>query len=108
MWLIRVLQQSPCDLILSDVHLQNRGTVFDFLRWVKSDPQLKPIPFVLLSVEPSKMSKYLSDGVRVTARFFGAAKYISLDQFDPFTLMQELAEFLPEPDPSLALVPRGK
>lgn len=91
------LREGPCDLILSDVHLQNGGNVFDFIKWVKRDPVLKPIPFVLLSIEPTETAKYLSDGVRVAARFFGAAKYISVLKFEPASLMAELAEFLPKP-----------
>lgn len=91
------LLEGHCNLILSDVHLQNGGNVFDFIKWCKREPHLKPIPFVLLSVAPPETAKYLSEGVRVAARMFGAAKYISLSKFEPGSLMAELAEFLPEP-----------
>ncbi len=47
-----------CDLILSDVNLENGGSVFDFLKWLKSDPVLRAIPFVLLSIQPSDPAKY--------------------------------------------------
>ena len=94
------LLENRCDLILSDVHLQNGGTIFDFLRWVRSNPTLKPIPFVLLSIEPTEMASYLSDGVRVAARVFGATKYVSLAKFDPVELMAHLAEFLPSSEGS--------
>ncbi len=30
-----VLKQHAFDLIISDVHLENGGSVFDFLKWVK-------------------------------------------------------------------------
>ena len=33
----KVLVEQHCDLIISDVHLENGGNVFDFLRWVKDD-----------------------------------------------------------------------
>lgn len=83
------------DMIVSDVHLENGGTVFDFLQWAKKSPKLHSIPFVLLSVKPSAEAKYLEDGVRTAARFLGAAKYVSMDKLDPDVLAQEIAELLP-------------
>ncbi len=41
-----VLREHYFDLIISDVHLENGGSAFDFLKWVKSKPALHPIPFV--------------------------------------------------------------
>lgn len=96
------LQEQSFDLIISDVHLENGGSVFDFLKWVKSDPSLNPIPFVLFSLQPTSMAKYLADGVQTTARMFGAAKYISMDKFDSAVFAQQIAELLP---PSGAPVP---
>ncbi len=86
-----------CDLILSDVNLENGGSVFDFLRWLKNDPQLRAIPFVLLSIQPSDPAKYHNDGLRVAARELGAAKYISMEKLDPVLLNQELSDFATEP-----------
>lgn len=97
-----VLKQHMFDLIMSDVHLENGGTVFDFLKWVKTEPSLQAVPFVLFSLEPSKLAKYLADGVQTTARAFGAAKYISMDKFDAEILAQEVADLLP---PRIAAVP---
>jgi DNA-binding response OmpR family regulator len=68
-----VLQEHTFDLVISDVHLENGGSVFDFLKWVKSKASLHPIPFVLVSLEPTDMAKYLADGVQTAARMFGAA-----------------------------------
>ncbi len=90
-----VLREHSFDLIISDVHLENGGSVFDFLKWVKSKPILHPIPFVLFSLEPTKMAKYLADGVQTAARAFGAAKYISMDTFDGALFAREIAELLP-------------
>src|ERR1700678_690509 len=59
----KLLQDKVFDLIISDVHLENGGSVFDFLKWVKSRQDLQAIPFVLLTVEPTKVAKYLADGV---------------------------------------------
>lgn len=95
-----LLQTHPCDLIISEVHLENGGNVFDFLKWVKHDPHLGAIPFVLLSLEPSDLALYLHDGVRMAARHLGAAKYISMGEFDAALFNAALSEFLPQPEDS--------
>ena len=92
------LKTGSFDLIISDAHLENGGSVFDFLRWTKSQPHLKSIPFVLFSLEPTGIAKYLSDGVRTTARLFGAARYITMDKFDADILHNTIAELLPDAD----------
>src|SRR5579883_2628439 len=71
-----LLKTQNIDVIISDVHLENGGSVFDFLRWVKKLERTADIPFVLFSAKPSPMAKYLADGVRTSARMLGAAKYI--------------------------------
>jgi CheY-like chemotaxis protein len=90
-----ILQERKFDLIISDVHLENGGSVFDFLKWVKSDHRMSAVPFVLISLEPTEMAKYLADGVRAAARYMGAAKYISMEKFDAVTLLKEIGELLP-------------
>ncbi len=102
------LQENSFDLIISDVHLENGGSVFDFLKWVKSNPKLKPIPFVLFSLEPTKLAKYLADGVQTAARTFGAAKYISMDKFDAEILIREITELLPPDKAAVAAASKGR
>ncbi|MDZ4837315.1 MAG: hypothetical protein SGJ27_26310 [Candidatus Melainabacteria bacterium] len=92
---MEVLRSSDIDLIISDVHLQNGGSVFDFLRWTKGDPHLRSVPFVCFSAEPPELGKYLSDGVRTAARALGAAKYITMEHFDPNLFRQEMEWLLP-------------
>jgi CheY-like chemotaxis protein len=99
-----LVRLQPCSLIFCDVHLENGGSVFDFLKWVKDDAQLRSIPFVFLSIEPSFLAKYLADGVRVAARQLGAAKYISMEVFDAAHLQQELVEFLPKQEQSTQIL----
>lgn len=99
-----LLSTQSCGLIISDVHLENGGSVFDFLRWVKeAPPPLNTVPFVLLSVEPTKRAKYLGEGVRMAARHLGAAKYISMEKFDVDILSEQLSELFSKlsvsPDP---------
>jgi|JI10StandDraft_1071094.scaffolds.fasta_scaffold00004_134 CheY-like chemotaxis protein len=96
-----LLLTQPCGLIISDVHLENGGSVFDFLRWVKDSPApLNTIPFVLLSVEPTKRAKYLGEGVRMAARHLGAAKYISMEKFDVNILSEQLSDLFLKPSVS--------
>ena len=68
---MEALRETDFDLIVSDVHLQNGGNVFDFLRWVKGDPHMRSTPFVCFSHEPAEIGKYLDAGVRTAARSLG-------------------------------------
>ncbi len=92
---MEILRSKDFDLIVSDVHLQNGGSVFDFLRWVKGDPHLRSVPFVCFSAEPPKVGKYLADGVRTAARALGAARYVSMEHFDKSVFLREIAWLLP-------------
>jgi CheY-like chemotaxis protein len=93
---MEVMRNKDIDLIVSDVHLQNGGSVFDFLRWVKGDPHMKGTPFVCFSAEPPEVGKYLADGVRTAARSLGAARYISMVHFDSPALLREIEWLMPE------------
>jgi CheY-like chemotaxis protein len=93
---MEILRSADFDLIISDVHLQNGGSVFDFLRWVKGDPYLRGTPFVCFSGEPPEVGKYLADGVRTAARSLGAARYIAMEKFDGPALLREIEWLIPE------------
>jgi len=79
---ISVLQNKTVALILSDVHLENGGNVFDFLIWATRNPLTCKTPFVLYSYQPTALAKHLEDGIRTTARLLGAASYITTDSFN--------------------------
>ncbi len=70
---MKALDRGEFDLIISDVHLENGASVFEFLRWVKTHKRFAKIPFMLFSLEPSEMAKYLADAVSTAARYLGAA-----------------------------------
>ncbi len=99
---IELLKTKNFDLIISDVHLENGGSVFDFLKWARKNFVCKSTPFVLYSLEPSPTAKYLADGVRMAAKVLGAQKYISMENFDSHRLLSEMAELLPTLRPSAA------
>ncbi|MBU6452935.1 MAG: response regulator [Cyanobacteria bacterium REEB67] len=90
------LRKCDFDLLVTDVHLQNGGSVFDFLRWVKGDPHMRGVPFVCFSAEPPLAGNYLSDGVRTAARSLGAARYIAMEKFDATVFMHEIEWLIPE------------
>lgn len=93
---MEIMRNTDFDLIVSDVHLQNGGSVFDFLRWVKGDPHMQATPFVCFSAEPPEVGKYLADGVRTAARSLGAARYISMVKFDEKLFLHEIEWLIPE------------
>ncbi|MBY0357057.1 MAG: response regulator [Candidatus Obscuribacterales bacterium] len=104
---IDMLQARSFDLIISDVHLENGGNVFDFLKWLKGHQQFHTIPFVLFSLEPTPIAKYLADGVRAATRYLGAAKYITMEKFDYALLNKEINELLVvDKHPTNALIRR--
>jgi CheY-like chemotaxis protein len=92
---MEILRITDFDLIVSDVHLQNGGSVFDFLRWVKGDPHMSATPFVCFSAEPPEVGKYLADGVRTAARSLGAARYIGMEHFDGPLFLREIEWLIP-------------
>ncbi len=91
---IELLEEKRCALIISDVHLENGGNVFDFLRWAKANPLTKDTPFVLLSCKPTKMAKYVEDGVRTTARLLGADLFLTFESFDPVSFRNQIEPLL--------------
>jgi len=91
-------------MIISDIHLQNGGNVFDFLRWVKKNPSTTDTPFVLLSVEPSKTAKFIEDGLRTTARLLGATKYILMETFDSDEFRKQIDVLLGQDDEAVDLI----
>lgn len=89
-------QPHAIDLIISDVHLENGGNVFDFLRWIKKNPLTKDIPFVMFSSQPTEMAKHLEDGIRTSSRMLGAAMYISMKNFDSDEFRKLIDSLLPD------------
>jgi CheY-like chemotaxis protein len=92
---IALLRTQKIDLIISDVHLENGGSVYDFLRLVKKGQWTCEIPFVLFSSQPTPMAKYLADGMRTTARHLGAIKYIEMETFDAAQFQNHINSLLP-------------
>jgi DNA-binding response OmpR family regulator len=91
---IAVVQEMRFDLIISDVHLENGGSIFDFLRWVTTDAAAIKTPFVLFTMKPTLVGRYLEDGVRTTARMLGAAQYITMKCFDAEEFCRQIDSLL--------------
>ena len=105
---ISVLKEKHVDMIVSDVHLQNGGNVFDFLRWAKKNPSTCDTPFVLFSAAPTKMAKYIEDGLRTSARLLGAAMYITMENFDSDEFRKKIDALLSAADQTTELSITGK
>ena len=95
---IDILHRDHFDLVISDVHLENGGSVFDFAIWVKKNSKTWRTPFAMFSFHPSPTGKYLEDGLRTTARLLGVASYIRMDKFDSSEFRKQIDSLLTEKD----------
>lgn len=98
-------QQHAIDMIISDVHLENGGNVFDFLRWLKLNPVAHGTLLVLFSFQPTALAKHLEDGVRTSARMLGVATYITMNSFDSEEFRKQIDSLLPEGNKATELAP---
>jgi two-component system cell cycle response regulator len=81
-------RRTPPDLILSDVNMAD-GTGYDFITAVKADPQLRTIPFVLIT------STYLDRRAQAQGLALGAARYL-MRPIEPHVLLAVIAACLRE------------
>src|ERR1700677_113186 len=76
-----LLEAASFDLVICGAH-QNNGTVFDLLKFVKSDQNRRHIPFLLFCLNPTELAKSVDESMRTTARLLGADKYVTQDVFN--------------------------
>jgi CheY-like chemotaxis protein len=76
------------------VYLQNES-VFDLLKKLKSLPQHRTVPVILLAVNPGSIASFLSDSVAEVALVLGASKFLVMPDYDVERLMKEIAAVLP-------------
>lgn len=100
---ISLLQVTNFALIISDVHLENGGSVFDFLRWVRRNPLISATPFVLFGCVPTETAKYIEDSLRTSARLLGASMYLVMDQFDSNEFGRQIDSLLPNLESTIDL-----
>lgn len=91
---IELVRQKDYDLIISAVHLEHDGSVFDFLKGVKGDPNTSTIPFVFYCSQTSTFARSVRDGLQIAAKALGAEKYITMEKFEVHELRYELLEYL--------------
>lgn len=87
------LRSSAVDMIISAVHL-DESNVFDFLQWVKGDPNHRDVPFVFFCAEPTEVARYVSAAIISAARVLGATKYITMKEFDRDALRKQVNSIL--------------
>ncbi|HSL62218.1 MAG TPA: response regulator [Desulfotignum sp.] len=83
-----LLQENPCDLIVSDIHMPEMDG-FQFCRLCKLDDKLKHIPFIFYS------SSHTDDQTREQARKLGAHAVVQKPA-DPATLLKTIDAILSE------------
>jgi len=83
---LALVRRNPPDLILSDLHMPEADG-YDFLKIVKTDPQLRSIPFAIIS------STVWRETDPTVALSLGAAKFI-LRPIDPHELAAQVEDAL--------------
>lgn len=83
---MELIRQNPPDLILSDLHMPGQNG-YELIRVVKSDAELREIPFVFLS------SSVYRDADRTHALSLGATRFIARP-IDPEDFIREIEECL--------------
>jgi two-component system cell cycle response regulator len=83
---LALARNQGCDLILSDVCMPV-GSGYDFVQQVRSDPQLRDIPFILIT------STFLDDRDRDRALSLGATRFLRRP-IEPQDLLAEIAACL--------------
>ncbi|MBS1997568.1 MAG: hypothetical protein JSS86_14705 [Cyanobacteria bacterium SZAS LIN-2] len=77
---LEILQNRQVDLIVARVHLEH-GSLFEFIKTVKGDPQLCDVPFICFCGIRTLRAKSLDSCLAKVATVLGADKYIILDHF---------------------------
>lgn len=90
----RCLSNGAYHMIISAVHLEYDGSVFDFLKLAKGHPATKHLPFIFYCSQSSIFARSVRDGLQIAARALGAEKYITMELFDVDELRQEFLEYL--------------
>ena len=85
---LALARRSSCDLIVSDVCMGGESG-YDFLIAVRSDPQLSPIPFILIT------STMMSERDRERGLALGADRFLRRP-IEPQVLLDEISECLRE------------
>jgi CheY-like chemotaxis protein len=90
------------DLIVSAVHLEYDGSVFDFLKMVKQNPSTATVPFVFYCSQSSTFARSVRHGLQIASRALGAEQYITMEEFDVNELRHELVQYLPMLKPDIS------
>jgi response regulator RpfG family c-di-GMP phosphodiesterase len=90
-----LLQAASFDLVICGAHLNN-GMAFDLLKFVKCDPNVRHIPFLLFCSNPTDLAKSVNESMRSTAMLLGADKYTMQNAFSAEQLRIEIESLLRE------------
>lgn len=91
---LKMMAEQEFNLVISAVHLEYDGSVFDFLKSVKTNPNWRHIPFVFYCSKSSMFARSVRHGLQIAAQALGAEKYITMETFDRDRLRAEILEVL--------------
>ncbi len=81
-------------MVIAAVHLKD-GNVFDLIRAMRRDDQLKRIPIVCLNINPGRCADYFNDSLEVASKELGADRFITLQNYDAKELWKQIDKILP-------------
>jgi CheY-like chemotaxis protein len=92
------LNKVPLDLVLCNVHIEssrNTLTVFDLLKWIRGNPQIKDVPFLLVCFKPSEVAHHFMDSIHLAGASLGASGYVAMEQLEPAKFVRLIETYLP-------------
>jgi len=87
-------EDDEIDMVIAAVHLEE-GNVFDLIREIRRDDDLKRIPIVCLNINPGRCANYLNDSLEVASKALGADRFITMQHYDSEELWKQLDKMLP-------------
>jgi len=77
------LQENKFDLIICSAHLNldDNKSIFDFIRSVKNNAELRGIPLLCFSKTRTAAATFLNSSTEKAALLFGADEYLTMDSF---------------------------
>jgi len=91
---LAALDRKTFHLIISAVHLEHDGSVFDFLKSVRDNQFTKHTPFVFYCSRTTSFARSVRHGLQIAARTLGADRYITMEYYDRAHLRAEFIKAL--------------
>jgi CheY-like chemotaxis protein len=77
----RSMAPQKIDLIICGLHF-DESRMFDFLRYVKADPDTRSIPFISVKATGADLSRTILQGIEIACKALGADQFIELSEWE--------------------------